>query len=62
MKTVVVLLQFKTGQHYDWTDVAENTVFGEGTPYATANDFLNAVKDMHKKHSFAYKIKNVIIG
>lgn len=62
MKTVVVILEFQSQQHFDWANVTENSVFGEGTNYPTANDFINAVKDLHKKHSYKYKINNVIIG
>lgn len=63
MKTCVVLLEFQTAQHYDWEPVVENSCFGEDHPhYKTANDFVNAVKDLHKKHSYKYKITNVIIG
>lgn len=62
MKTVVVILEFQSQPHFDWAHVTENSVFGEGTNYPTANDFINAVKDLHKKHSYKYKINNVIIS
>lgn len=63
MKTVAVILEFQSAQHYDWNSATENSLFGEEHPhYKTANDFINAVKDLHKKHSYKYRILNIIIG
>lgn len=62
IKTVVVFVQFKGSQHHDWKAVTEFDVFGEGLPYETAKDFIKAVKDLHRKHSYEFTITNVVIG
>lgn len=62
MKTVVVILEFQSKPHFDWAYVTESSVFGEGTNYLTAHDFIQTVQELHKKHSHKYKINNVIIG
>lgn len=63
MKTVVVILRFKSQGHSDWRAVTENSLFGEDHPhYKTANDFINAVKDMHRMHSHSYEIDQIVIG
>ena len=62
MKSVIVLLKFKSSLNADWMFVTENAEFGDELPYKSANQFVNAIKDMHRKHSFTYKILNVVIG
>lgn len=63
MKTVAVILEFQSRQNFDWEAVTENSEFGEDHPqYKSANDFINVVKDMHKKYSYKYRINNIVIG
>jgi len=62
MKTVAVLLEFQSKPHFDWAYVTENSEFGEDHPhYKTANEFINVVKELHKKHSYKYRINNIVI-
>lgn len=62
MKTVVVLVEYQTRAEPGWSYVTENSAFGQGYRYLTANDFINSVKELHQKHSYKYRITNVIIG
>lgn len=62
MKTVIVLVEYQTRAGPVWSYVTENSTFGEDGQFAVANDFINSVKELHQKHSYKYRITNVIIG
>lgn len=61
VKTCVVFLKFKMKGENDYTNVVENSVFGSDCTYATAHDFIQAIKKMHR-HSYIMEITNVVIG
>lgn len=63
VKTVIVFLKFKIQENEEWTHTAEYGTFGHGLKYETADDFLTAVRDMHrgaKVHRM--ELTNVVIG
>ena len=62
MKTVAITLQFKKESYSDWQFLTENAVFGKDLPYKSANQLINEVKELHKKHSYCYVINNITIG
>jgi hypothetical protein len=64
VKTCIVFLKFKMKSTDDWTETYEVGEFG-GEGFGrneTAYDFITEVRNMHRQHSHAMTITNVVIG
>lgn len=60
VKTCVVMGHFTLGDHQG--QIFEYAEFGYDCNYATAAEFIKAVRDMHHNTGSKYTFTNIIIG
>lgn len=63
-KTCVVFGYFKSKDLSDDThyNIFESAEIGKRCTYKTANDFIIAIKELHRRNSTNWAITNVVIG